>query len=396
MGDFARRIDAISLASLRETGATKWSSDDGAIGAFVAEMDFGVDPRIAAALHRAIDEGMFGYLPGRLGTGLADAVSAYVGDQYGWSVESPDVKPISDVIAAFQFALARRLVPGEKLIVPTPSYMPFLRVAHMAGVEVIEMPLSIVDGRYEFDLTALEGAFASGGRLLVLSNPFNPVGRVFSAAELRDISEIVERHDGSVFSDEIWAPLVYPGHTHVPYASVSRASATHTLTAMSASKAWNLPGLKCAQLVLSNDRDREDWDRFGSSVRGPSNLGVIANTVAFRDGGEWLADTLDYLTGNRDRLIDLLGTELPSLWMPIPEGTYVGWIDFRSLNLGESPADFFTREAGVKLTDGSSCGAAGIGYARLIFGTPRPILERIVKQLAAAVRRQAPTSSGVG
>jgi cystathionine beta-lyase len=167
----------------------------------------------------------------------------------------------------------------------------------------------------------------------------------------------------------------------------SPAAAQHTITAMSASKAWNLPGLKCAQLVLTSDADRETWAKLGPFAgHGTSNLGAIANATAYREGDPWLADLVPYLEQNRDTLLDLLAEEIPGAWMPKPEGTYVGWIDFRAVGLGDRPADFFTREAGVTLTEGSMCGVAGTGFTRLIFATPRPILEQIVRRLGQAVR----------
>jgi cystathionine beta-lyase len=257
----------------------------------------------------------------------------------------------------------------------------------MRGREIIEMPLAVRDGRYAFDLDALQRAFDDGGNLLIFCNPYNPVGRVFDRQELVDISEVVERNGGRVFSDEIWAPLVFGGSAHVPYASISPAAAQHTITAMSASKAWNLPGLKCAELVLTNDRDRETWERIGAFAgHGTSNLGAIANTVAFRDGDPWLADLVPYLEHNRDTLLDLLTEEIPQAWMPKPEGTYVGWIDFRNIGTGDTPAEFFTREASIVLTEGSMCGVAGTGFARLIFATPRPVLEQIVRSLGRSLR----------
>lgn len=387
MSEFARRVDPTTIEQLRSTGATKWSADDGTLGAFVAEMDFGIDPTITAALHRAVDEGSFGYMPRRISADLSEATAEFLERRYDWQVAASDVQPIPDVIMGLELAMEHCSEPGSKIIVPTPSYMPFLFVPPMRGREVIEVPLAVRDGRYEFDLDALQRAFDDGGNLLLLCNPYNPVGRVFSRDELIAISEVVDRNGGRVFSDEIWAPLIYTGATHVPYATVSPAAAQHTITAMSASKAWNLPGLKCAQLVLTNDADRETWERLGPFAgHGTSNLGAIANATAYRHGDPWLADLVPYLQHNRDTLLDLLAEEIPAAWMPRPEGTYVGWIDLRAVGLGDRPAEFLTREAGVTLTEGSMCGVAGNGFTRLIFATPTPILEQIVRRLGAAVR----------
>jgi len=387
MSEFARRIDATTIEQLRLTGATKWSADDGKLGAFVAEMDFGIDQKITNALHRAVDDGSFGYMPRGISADLSDATAEFLERRYGWQVPSSDVWAIPDVLMGLELAMEHCSTPGSKIIVPTPSYMPFLTVPPMRGREIIEVPLAVRDGRYEFDLDALQRAFDDGGNLLLLCNPYNPVGRVFSRQELVDISEVVERNGGRVFSDEIWAPLVFSGSVHVPYASISPAAAQHTITAMSASKAWNLPGLKCAELVLTSDRDREAWEKVGwFGGHGTSNLGAVANAVAFREGDPWLADLVAYLEHNRDTLLNLLAEEIPGTWMPKPEGTYVGWIDFRNLGTGDTPAEFFTREASVVLTEGSRCGVAGTGFARLIFATPTPVLEQIVRSLGKSLR----------
>lgn len=389
MNDFAQRVNAISLDDLRRTGATKWSADDGAVGAFTAEMDFGIDPRITKALHDAVEAGTFGYMPRRIAADLSEATAEFIESRYGWSVPVGDIFPAADVLQVLDLAMENWSTPGSKIIVPTPAYMPFLMLPPLRGREVIEVPLALKEGRYEFDLDALQRAFDDGGELLLLCNPYNPVGRVFTEQELLDVAAVVDRNGGRVFSDEIWAPLVFNGSRHIPYASVSDVAAQHTVTAMSASKAWNLPGLKCAQLVISSQRDRDTWQQAGLfAAHGASNLGAIANTVAYRQGGPWLADLLPYLQDNRDTLHTLLAEEIPQAWMPTAEGTYVGWIDFRDTAAGPNPAEYFRREASVALTEGAMCGAVGRGFARLIFATPKPILEQIVRSLGRSLRSE--------
>jgi cystathionine beta-lyase len=249
--------------------------------------------------------------------------------------------------------------------------------------------MAVDDGRYVYDLDALDAAYDAGGSLLVLCNPHNPIGRVLTREEMVAVSEVVDRHGGRVFSDEIHAPLVYDGHRHVPYASVSPVTAAHTVTAVSASKAWNLPGLKCAQLVLSNDVDAERWTKVGTfPEHGASNPGVVANIAAYTEGGPWLEAVLEHLDGSRRLLGDLLATHLPEVRYTAPEGTYLAWLDFRELGLGDHPGEFFHDRAGVALTDGPLCGRAGAGFARYNFATPRPVMERTVEQLAEALRRR--------
>ena len=382
---FEERMNAVTLEELAARGGMKWSGERGGIGAFVAEMDFGLAPAIADALHDAVDRADFGYLPKRLVTGLQEATSDWLRDGSGWQVAPERIQALPDVIKGLEVTLEHFSRPGSKVIVPTPAYMPFLTVPGMSDREVIEVPLATDGGRYTFDLDALQAAFDAGGGLLLLCNPYNPVGRVFSREELLAVAEVVDRNGGRVFADEIWSPLIYPGATHVPYASLSETTAGHTVTALSASKAFNLPGLKCAELVLSNEADAELWAKVGFfASHGTSNLGVVANTAAFRDGRGWLDDVVAYLDGNRRLLGRLVSELLPGVRYTEPEGTYVGWLDFRQTGL-EKPADFFAEQAGVVLTDGVACGQAGEGFARFIFAMPRPVLEQAVRQMGEAL-----------
>jgi cystathionine beta-lyase len=376
-----------TVDQLRAAGGLKWSLHPGSIGAFVAEMDFGTSAPVAGALHEAVDAGMLGYLPDRLVADLADAWTGFARDRYGWHVPPAWVRPLGDVIAGLQAAIEHFSSPGAPVIVPTPAYMPFLVVPPELGRRVIEVPLALEDGRHVYDLDALQAAYDEGASLLVLCNPHNPVGRVLEADEMLAVAEVVERNGGRVFSDEIHAPLVYDGHSHVPYASLTATTAAHTVTAVSASKAWNLPGTKCAQLVLSNAADAETWMRVGHLLEhGASNLGVVASTAAYRDGGPWLDAVLAHLDGSRQLLADLLAEQLPDVGYRPPEGTYLAWLDLRDLGLGDHPAEVLLGRAGVALTDGPLCGAVGRGFARYTFATPRAVIEETVERLADAVR----------
>jgi cysteine-S-conjugate beta-lyase len=271
--------------------------------------------------------------------------------------------------------------------------MPFLFMRAELGREVIEVPMALEQGRYVYDLDALDRAFAAGGNLLVLCNPHNPIGRVLETAEMEGIAQVVERHGGRVFSDEIHAPLVYDGHRHVPYASLSALTAGHTVTAVSASKAWNLPGTKCAQLVLSNDQDAETWVRVGRRYEhGASTLGVVAGIAAYEDGGPWLDQVLGYLEGNRRLLTELLADRAPQVGYTPPEGTYLAWLDLREAGLGEHPAEALLERTRVAVIDGPACGKAGSGFVRYNFATPRPVLEETVDRIGKALHRSSTTT----
>lgn len=382
-------FDDIEMEQLRELGGMKWSAFPDKIGAFVAEMDFGIAPAITQALHDAVDVGLFGYLPSALSKQMSEAYAQWSKTVYGWDVPAENVRPLPDVIAGLQAAIEHFSTPGTAIILPTPAYMPFLSVPPAMGREVIEVPMLVEDGRYVYDLDALEAAYQAGGNLLILCNPHNPVGRVLERAEMEAIAEVVERNNGRVFSDEIHAPLVFKEFQHVPYAAINDVAAGHTVTAASASKAWNLPGMKCAQLILSNDADIEKWKDVGMMPEhGAANLGVVASTAAFSAGGEWLDDVINYLQGNRDLLVSLVAEHLPGVIYTPPEGTYLAWLDCRALNLPDDPGDFFAEHAGVALVDGNRCGEDGVGFARYNFATPRPIMVETIKRMGEALAKR--------
>ncbi|MDA0563192.1 aminotransferase class I/II-fold pyridoxal phosphate-dependent enzyme [Streptomonospora sp. S1-112] len=385
----ASAFDAVTVDTLRERGSLKWTLyGDDSLGAFVAEMDFGTAPPVLEALHAAVDAVDFGYLPPRAAAGLAAACAGWQRDHYGWAVDPDRVRPLADVLNGFEIAVRHFSRPGSPVILPTPAYMPFLSLPAALDRTVIEVPMARDNGRHVLDLDAIDAAFAAGGHLLVLCNPHNPLGRVHTAEELTALSEVVARHGGRVFADEIHAPLTYPGHRHIPYASLSPTTAGHTVTATSASKAWNLPGLKCAQLIISNDADAATVERLGPyTFNGAASLGVAANTAAYTAGGPWLAEVVAYLDGNRRALADLLAEHLPEVRWTAPEGTYLAWLDLRPLGLGDHPARVLRERSGIALVDGPDCGAPGLGHARLNFATPRPILRRIVAGIAEAARR---------
>lgn len=383
----AEELDQIDEAALRRIGSVKWSLSEGRIGAFIAEMDFGMAPPIRTALHEAVDAGLSGYLPSWLVSDMQRAYTSWAAQRYGWQVDPDQVRPVADVLLALSATLELFTPPGGAVVLPTPAYMPFLTLPREHGRRIIQVPMLRGESGYQYDLEALDAAFADGGALLVLCNPHNPIGRVLTTAEMTKISEVVQRHGARVFADEIHAPLVYDPGNHVPYASVSDQTARQAITATSASKAWNLPGMKCAQVVLSNDEDRQVWaDHAGEYEKSTATLGAVATTAAYSTGGPWLADVLDYLDSSRSLLADLVAEHLPQVDYREPEGTYLGWLDCRRAGLAD-PGSFFTKNAGVVTVDGALCGTAGQGHLRYNFATPRPVMARSLEAMGAALAR---------
>ncbi len=384
-------FEALSADHLRTVVGKKWSTFPDCTGAWVAEMDFGTAPAVKDELRRVVDAGFFGYMPDFVLTNMQEACASWYERRYGWQISSEMVRPLPDVLTALEAVLDHFMKPGTtKVILPTPAYMPFLTVPKMHGKEIVEVPGKLVNGRWEHDYEGIDAAFADGGGLLILCNPHNPLGRVYDRDELLRISEIVARHDGRVFSDEIHAPITYPGQQHVPYASISPEAAAHTVTATSASKAWNLAGLKCAQLILSNEADAETWKQSSSwAEHGVSTFGAIANAAAYNAGESWLDEVIDYLDGNRRLLADLLAEHLPDVNYVMPEGTYLAWLDFGPTGIGAEVDTFFREHAQVAVTNGRACGEAGTGQVRFNLAMTRPMLRESIERMAAAVRAHA-------
>jgi len=383
-------IDSTTVATLRSRGSFKWTAPgpDG-LGAAVAEMDFGAAPPILDALAGLSATANFGYLPPPLADELAAACAEFMARRYGWQTDPADIHPIPDVIKGLELAITQFSRPGSPVILPTPAYMPFLIVPEFLGREIIQVPmLDDGTGFFTFDLDGIDAAFRSGGHLLIFCNPYNPLGRVFRADEMAQLTDLVDRRDGRVFADEIHAPLVYPGQRHIPYAATSETAAGHTLTATSASKAWNLPGLKCAQVILTNEADRRHWADMGMfASHGASNPGVVANIAAFRRGEAWLDEVIGYLDDSRRLLDGLLRQHLPGVRYRPPDGTYLAWLNCTALDLPQSPGELITSRARITVVDGPAFGTGGAGAFRFNFATPQPILSEMVGQIAAVLTR---------
>lgn len=387
--------DAITLDELHARGGMKWAPNPGMIGAWVAESDLGTAPAVTAALHAAVDRGEFGYLPPPLAAELREATAAWMRERFDWDVAPARIQHLPDVIHGLSVAIDLFTPAGRPVIVPAPAYMPFLTVPPRHGRAVIEVPHRVdARGGWSLDLDAIDSALAAGARLVVLCNPHNPGGMIFSRDELVALAEVVGRHEGArVFADEVHAPILLGDARFTPYASVSEAAARHAITATSASKAFTLPGVKCAQLIVSNPDDlaviAKEGPLFG---HGTSTLGVVANIAAYRAGGPWLDAFCEYVRGTVASVADRLATRIPAARFHAPTGGYIAWIDLREVAFpgGEDPlatglGQWFRDHAGVALTDGRACGAAGAGGVRMILATPTPIALEAIDRMADAL-----------
>lgn len=379
-------FDAVDVDRLRQRRTVKWrlfGAD--VLAAWVAEMDFDVAPVVRAAIVDAVDREDFGYVEPDLSE-LTTACAAFCADRFGWEVQPPRIVPVADVLRGIWAALDVFAPAGGTVVVPTPAYPPFFEVIELTGRTVVAVPLAVHGGRDSLDLDAIDAALAAGAATVLLCSPHNPTGRVFTADELGSLAEIVERRGARVIADEVHAALTHPGATHVPYASVSNVAAGHSVTVTSASKAFNLAGLKCAQLIATN---HDDASRLRAlkvfEVPGPTPMGIAASTAAYRDGGPWLDELVAYLAANRVHLVERLAADLPGVTCRPPEATFLAWLDCAALGT-EDPARFFLDDAKVALSDGPPFGPGCEQRVRLNFGTSRGVLDRVIDAMATAAR----------
>lgn len=383
--------DAFSLLTedqLRARKTIKWNYfDPEVLPLWIAEMDFPTAPPVLEALRACVDNEEFGYPP--LGEKvLPTATADWCRRRYGWPVQPDRVRVVPDVLKGMEVVINFLTRPQSPVALPVPAYMPFFDLLAVTGRQRVEIPMvQQGSGRYALDTDALDAAFAAGAGSLILCNPNNPLGTAFTSDELRAIVDIAARHGARVIADEIHAPLVYQ-RPHVAAASVSDTAADTVITLMSASKGWNLPGLMCAQVILSNSRDADEWDRINMLHKmGASTVGIRANIAAYTQGGPWLDEVLVYLQANRDHLARALPEVAPGVKVNAPEATYMSWVDFRALNLPVEPADYLLANAKVAVNPGIPFGATvGSGFARLNFATTRAILDRAIEAIAAALR----------
>lgn len=378
--------EAVTPSDLRSRGGLKWTGyDEGVLAAWVAEMDYGLAPAIKTALHDAVDRGDTAYFYPEVTELAADAATGFWRDTFGWEVDPDMVFPVPDVVEGIRRAILHLTRPGSGVILHTPVYFPFFSMVQRSGRDLIEVPSLLTgEGVYRLDLAGIERALEEGAGSIVLCNPWNPTGKSFAIDELEEVIDLARKHDARVISDEIHAPLTYRGVRHTIAATLAPET---VVTVTSASKAWNLPGLKCGQIVMANEADADVWrDYFTPDKVGVGTFGLIANAAAYSGGRDWFSDVMGQLHENRELLGELLAEHLPLVGYTRPDATYLAWLDFSEYDL-DDPAAHLLDTAGVALTGGGPFGAGGIGHARLNFATHPHILTEIIERIAAALNR---------
>lgn len=365
------------LNTLRARGTRKWTQYPAdVIPMFVAESDFPTAPAVKEAIVSAAQRDMFGYTPAPHAHQLPEAVADFYSARYGWRPDPGHVALVPDVVRGVLLAI-EHFTTGP-VIVPIPAYFPFLSIADAAGRERVD-----IGSDNGLDLVEVESAFQRGAGSIIVTNPFNPGGWMLNAEELDQICAIARRYNGRVIVDEIHAPLTY-GVAHV---CAAQRNPDVCITVTAASKAWNVAGLKCAQMIFSNDADVATWKRVNPVLKdGVGTLGIVAAQACYRDGREFLDEEVAVLKTNRDWLVQHLPEAIEGIGVTVPDATYLMMLDFTKTKLAtDRPARFLLEHAKVALSEGRDFGPGGEHRARLNFATSPAIVKEAVGRLARAI-----------
>ncbi len=378
-------FDDVSLGLLRLRRSAKWTKyPSDVLPAWVAEMDFALALPIRETLLEAVSRDDTGYADAsRLGAAFARFAAA----RFGWEVEPTRVLLAPDVMSAVAELLRALVGPDEGFVVNPPVYPPFLGVAAEVSRQVVGAPLLGGNQAWRLDLDAVEAAFAAGASIYLLCHPHNPTGRSYSRDELTAVAALADSYGVTVISDEVHAPMTMPGAGHIPYVSLGDAAAAHGIVISSASKAFNVAGLKTAVIVSGSDEMHERLvERLPKHLPyHAGHFGVLASLAAFEHGDEWLDALVHHLDRNRRTLSTLLAEHLPQVGYVEPQAGYLAWLDCRALELGDDPAAVFLERGRVALSSGPDFGEPGRGFARLNIGTSQGLLEEAVRRMAASV-----------
>ncbi|NQW00674.1 MAG: pyridoxal phosphate-dependent aminotransferase [Rhodospirillales bacterium] len=390
------------------TGSNKWSTyrggshagpitpigpdlkGDGPIPMWVADMDFASPPPVLDALRARIDHGILGYTHAT--DSYFDAVTGWFKKRHGWEVPADWISTTPGVVPALHFAVKTWCQPGDKVLVQRPVYYPFFRSITNGGCEIVSNTLIEEAGVYTMDFDDLERKAADPKvKLAILCSPHNPIGRVWTADELRRFGEICNRHQVIVIADEIHGDLIMPGQRFQPYGQLGAAFADNAMICTAPSKTFNLAGMHLSNMVISNPELKQAYDGYMTTtgVAGGLNpLALVACEAAYRDGEPWLADVLAYIHGNFQTLSDTLATHLPMLKPTALQGTYLAWVDFRGLGLDQPKLEKMTQlDARVLLDEGHVFGPEGFGFERFNLACPRPVLALALSRLQDAIGR---------
>ena len=386
--------DFDKITDRHHTNSIKWDFNQRTFGRedvlplWVADMDFKAPEAVVEALVKRAQHGIYGYSEGI--DEYYKALEDWIDKRHGWKIQRDWITFSPGVVPALNELVRSLTQPGEKILIQSPIYPPFFHAIRNHGREVVNSQLRLENGRYTMDFADLEKKFSSGVKMMILCNPHNPVGRVWQRDELERLGQLCLAYDVIVISDEIHGDLIYKGYHHIPFASLSPELANQSIVCTAPSKTFNLAGLQTSNLIIPNVTFREAFKKSLSltGIHNPNVFGITALEAAYRHGWDWLNQLMNYIKGNSDFLISFLDQELAQVQAIQAEGTYLIWLDFRSLGMEpKALQEFLVHKAGVGLNAGYQFGPGGEGFARLNLGCSRAVLEEGLQRIKAAVKR---------
>ncbi len=381
-------VDGLPLSELRKRSSTKWRDfAPDVLPLPVAEMDFEIAEPIRALLLDLVQQSDTGYL-GSIPE-LGEALATFTAKRWSWKIESEDIFLATDV-GVGMVEMARTIVqPGDSILINSPVYHNFNNwIAELKCISV-DAPLKRTGEdnlNYVLDLAAIERAYAEGIKIHFLCNPSNPTGTVFTKSELAELAELAKKYNVAIFSDEIHAPLTFAEPVFTPFLNVSETAREVGICVTSASKSWNLAGLKCAQIIVASENQLARAKSMPMAVHWRASLfGALAAAEAFKSV-DWLDGALAAIDRNRKYLKELLTNNLPSVGYRIPDCSYLAWLDVSALNLGEDPAAIFLEKGKVAFNAGATFAPGSEGFVRLNFATSTQVLDEAVQRMVATTR----------
>ena len=374
----------------RSTESLKWRLyDQDVIPLWVADMDFRCPQAIMDALNKRVSHGIFGYdlVPDDLPAIIIERLKRL----YQWDITEEDICFVPGVVTGLNLTMRALCKPGDAVLVQTPVYPTFLSAPISAGLIRVDNSLTQNDdGNYRVDYESFESQIVKNNvKLFILCNPHNPVGRVFKRAELLRMAEICLKHHVIVCSDDIHCDLIFSGHEHIPLASLNQDIAANTITFLAPSKTYNIAGLHASVGIIQDVGLRETIMKTRKGlISNPGLLSLTAARAAYLYGDAWLADLMHYLEENRDWLVSAVRENLPGVKMTAPEGTFLAWLDCRSVQMDVNPHEFFLHKARVGLNDGAAFGSGGDGFLRFNFASPRSMLEEAILRMRKAMQAE--------
>ena len=383
--DFDQIVDRTHNLSAKYDERKKKFGTDDVIPLWIADMDFKTAQPIIDALKARAEEGIWGYTARP--DSYFEAIRGWQKPRNGWDVDVSRMSFCLGVVQTLSVMIRLYTPQGGNVLIQTPVYSEFYDMAELAGRHVIENQMVERDGKWTVDWDDFEEKLRSAD-IFLLCSPHNPVGIVWTEAELRRMMELCLKHHVLVVSDEIHSDLVFHGKKHIPTASLSPEIAANVVTGISGTKTFNLAGLQASAVVFPNAHMKTMFDRFwmNMDIHRNNAFSVTAMEAAFNEGEEWLEQLLPYISANFDFVVDYCEKHIPKIKTYAPDATYLMWLDCRALGLSNQELhDFMIQKAGLGLNDGCSFGRSLDGYMRLNAACPRGVLEQAMKQLEAAV-----------